>query len=92
LTKYINTPCFDVNLNTYPIIGTDGIGTDFGTSGIGQITGPNQNNWDIALIKRTSLTERAKLDFRAEFFNAFNHPQFCGPDTSVRFVSPVRYR
>jgi hypothetical protein len=88
LTKYINTPCFDVNLNTYPIIGADGIGTDFGTSGIGQITGPNQNNWDIALIKRTSLTERVKLDFRAEFFNAFNHPQFANPDLDAGLSAP----
>jgi len=88
LTKYINTPCFDVDLNTYPIIGADGIGTDFGTSGIGEITGPNQNNWDIALIKRTSFTERVNLDFRAEFFNAFNHPQFANPDLDAGLSAP----
>jgi hypothetical protein len=38
--------------------------------------GPGINNWDIALVKDTSLTERLKLQFRAEFFNAFNHAQF----------------
>jgi hypothetical protein len=88
LTKYINQPCFDLDLNTYPIIGADGIGTDFGTSGIGQVAGPNQNNWDIALIKRTSLSERIKLDFRAEFFNAFNHPQFANPDLDAGLSAP----
>jgi hypothetical protein len=88
LTKYMNPQCFDLNLNTYPIIGADGIGTDFGTSGIGEVTGPNQNNWDIALIKRTSLTERVNLDFRAEFFNAFNHPQFANPDLDAGLTAP----
>jgi hypothetical protein len=27
--------------------------------------------------------EGMKLEYRAEFFNAFNHPRFCGPDTTV---------
>ncbi len=88
LKNYINTPCFDLTLNSYPIIGADGIGTDFGTSGIGEVIGPNQNNWDIALIKSTSLTERVKLDFRAEFFNAFNHPQFANPDLDAGLSAP----
>jgi hypothetical protein len=88
LKNYINTPCFDLNLNTYPIIGADGIGTDFGNSGIGEVIGPNQNNWDLALIKRTSLSERVKLDFRAEFFNAFNHPQFANPDLDAGLSAP----
>ncbi len=41
--------------------------------------GPGQNNWDIALSKSTALTERANLQFRAEFFNVFNHAQFVTP-------------
>src|SRR5262249_27028932 len=88
LTNYVNTPCFDLALNSYPIIGADGIGTDFGTSGIGEITGPNQNNWDIALINVTSLIEPFKLDFPAEFFNAFNHPQFANPDLDAGLSAP----
>ena len=38
--------------------------------------GPGQNNWDMALLKDTRLTERMNLQFRAEFFNLFNHTQF----------------
>ena len=38
--------------------------------------GPGINNWDMALLKDTQLTERMKLQFRAEFFNVFNHTQF----------------
>ena len=38
--------------------------------------GPGLNNWDISLQKDTRLTEGSSLQFRAEFFNAFNHAQF----------------
>ena len=38
--------------------------------------GPGINNWDMALVKNTILTERFNLEFRAEFFNIFNHVQF----------------
>jgi Carboxypeptidase regulatory-like domain len=41
--------------------------------------GPGINNWDMALVKDTTLTERMKLEFRAEFFNLFNHAQFLTP-------------
>jgi hypothetical protein len=42
---------------------------------------------DLALRRRFNLTERVKLDVRAEYFNVFNHPMFgipgsqCNPDT-----------
>jgi hypothetical protein len=38
--------------------------------------GPGTNNSDMALAKDTKLTERTNLEFRAEFFNLFNHAQF----------------
>ena len=90
LDNYMNPACFDLTLNTYPVIGDDGIGTGFGTSWIGNVVGPNQNNWDLALSKRTALTasERVFLDFRAEFFNAFNHPQFANPDLNAGLSAP----
>ncbi len=52
----------------------------FGNLGRNAIRGPGINNWDLSLIKRTSITERLKIEFRAEFFNAFNHAQFLSPD------------
>jgi hypothetical protein len=36
-------------------------------------------NLDIALAKTTAITERFKLEFRAEFFNALNHTEFAQP-------------
>lgn len=45
--------------------------------------GPGINNFDIALLKNFKLTESESLEFRAEFFNAFNHAQFEGPNGNV---------
>jgi len=56
----------------------------YGTSTNGQLLGPGQQNWDIGIIKNTNLTERIRLQFRAEFFNAFNHTNFSGVDNNVQ--------
>ena len=45
--------------------------------------GPGLNNWDIAFHKNTTIYERMNLEFRAEFFNVFNHTQFENPDGSI---------
>src|SRR5271170_1734303 len=47
--------------------------------------GPGINNWDFALLKNTMITERFNLQFRAEFFNIFNHTQFLGPSGITGF-------
>lgn len=48
------------------------------------VRSPGVNNWDLLLEKRFSFTERVGLDFRAEFFNAFNRVQFAGPGTNLQ--------
>jgi hypothetical protein len=45
--------------------------------------GPGLNNWDMALLKDTAITESTKLEFRVELFNAFNHTQFGQPDGNI---------
>jgi hypothetical protein len=52
------------------------------------LRGPGINNWDLSLTKRTTLTESTSLEFRAEFFNAFNHVQFLRVDNGG-FTSPT---
>jgi hypothetical protein len=51
------------------------------------IRGPGINNWDAALFKNVPLTERLRLQFRWELYNAFNHTQFSAMDTTARFDS-----
>ena len=41
--------------------------------------GPGMDNYDMALLKSTPLSESTSLQFRLEAFNAFNHAQFFGP-------------
>jgi hypothetical protein len=41
------------------------------------------NNWDLSLFKNFRVTEKYKIQFRAESFNALNHVQFAGPTTGV---------
>ncbi|MGD0303571.1 MAG: carboxypeptidase regulatory-like domain-containing protein [Candidatus Acidiferrales bacterium] len=55
------------------------LGTE-GDSGRRFFHGPGVNNWDMALIKNTAITESINLQFRAEFFNLFNHAQFLTPN------------
>jgi hypothetical protein len=53
--------------------------TLFGNSGVGILLGPGQFNFDASLLKTTRITERTSVQFRAEFFNLMNHPQFNSP-------------
>ena len=70
-----------------PAIGSDTpAATGYGNTGQSIIDGPGQFNWDLALGKATKvggLREDAQLQFRVEFYNAFNHPQFNNPGTSL---------
>ncbi len=41
------------------------------------------NNWDLSLFKNFRVTEKFKIQFRAESFNSLNHVQFANPVTGV---------
>ncbi|HUS05747.1 MAG TPA: hypothetical protein VMZ52_05610, partial [Bryobacteraceae bacterium] len=43
---------------------------------------PGAQNFDFSVGKRTTIRESVALQFRAEFFNALNHPTFGGPNTT----------
>lgn len=55
----------------------------FGNSGRNILRSDSYNNWDIVALKNTPITERASLQFRAEFFNAFNHPNYGAPVNTI---------
>ena len=54
------------------------IGT-FGNSGKNILRGPRFFDTDLGLLKDFGIVERMKLQFRAEFFNAFNNVNFSQP-------------
>jgi hypothetical protein len=62
-------------LNCVPLSGSDALG-----SKPGQIVGPGFHRFDFSLFKAFQLTERFSLQFRSEFFNILNHPNFNAPN------------
>ncbi len=67
--RWFNTAAF-----AFPAPGT------FGNAGRNILRGPGYQNVNASLVKNTSLTERLNLQFRAEAFNLFNHPNLNLPD------------
>jgi hypothetical protein len=57
--------------------------TGFGSSGRNILTAPGFEDIDFAIAKNTLIRERASLQFRAEAFNLFNHPNFAQPANSI---------
>ncbi len=55
----------------------------FGTAGLNSLRGPGIANWDFGVFRQFTLTERFKLQFRAEAFNFSNTPHFGNPGTNV---------
>jgi hypothetical protein len=55
----------------------------YGNSGIGILRGPGLVDFDFNLNKTFAITERASAQLRAEFFNAFNHPNFNVPGITL---------
>lgn len=55
----------------------------FGTCAPYQFHGPGIQMWDLSLFKQFKFTERYQLQFRTEFFNAFNHPNFGNPSANI---------
>ena len=55
----------------------------FGNAGKNILEGPGEKTADLSARKYFNFTERINMEFRAEFFNAFNHPVFSQPDATV---------
>jgi hypothetical protein len=75
---------FERNFNTAafarPAKGT------FGNAGVRILRNPGVNNWDISVSKRIPLADEQRyFQLRGEFFNAWNHTQFSGYDSTARF-------
>jgi hypothetical protein len=55
----------------------------YGNVGRDTLVGPGTHTVDLSAVKITPLTERLKLQFRAEVFNVLNHANFATPNTVV---------
>ncbi len=55
----------------------------FGNARRNTVIGPGINDVDLAALKNFALTEKVKLQFRGEFFNLFNHPNFYPPGLTL---------
>ncbi len=79
LSEWFNTACFTAPPDW-------GFGTESRVDSTLRQKGVN--NFDFSIFKRTTFgpSERMNVEFRTEFFNIFNHPQFAAPNTTL--VSP----
>lgn len=72
ISNFINVAAFSI-----PAPGT------FGNAGRNLARGPSQWQLDTALVREIPITERFRLNFRAEAFNVFNHPQYGVPSGNL---------
>jgi hypothetical protein len=101
LSNYINKSCFTspavigdeeppgTCAQELPDGNCPAVATGFGNAGVGILRGPSELNFDFSFFKNFpihKIRDSANLQFRAEFFNIFNHPLFQDPDTS--FTDP----
>ncbi len=71
----------------------------FGNLGRNSLMGPGYRNFDFSIFKTTPITERVRVELRAEIFNIFNHPNFSSPllpgfsaDASFNGIEPATGR
>lgn len=54
----------------------------YGNSARNFMTGPGLATWDLSFFKNFRFTETVNLQFRGEFFNMFNRPNFANPNST----------
>jgi len=70
--------------NCVPLSGSAALG-----SKPGQVPGPGFHRLDFSLFKNFQLNERFSLQFRSEFFNIANHPNFNAPNFGGNGVNSI---
>ena len=80
VTEWFDTNCFSTSALAQDLAN----GTPrFGKSGRDIVIGPGLQEWDASLIKRANITERLGTEFRAQFFNLFNHTNLGTPNATI---------
>ena len=92
--NYVNLSCFSVPMATpsiaaqcTPFKAVPGSCANLmGNAGRNSLIGPGLATWDFSLFKNNyikRISENFNVQFRAEFFNIFNHTQFLNPDGNI---------
>lgn len=86
-TQQTHSQWFNINGFTFPgcpssVACSPGVHLQ-GNAGRGSLVMPGINNWDLSLMKHTHINERLDTEFRAEFYNAWNHTQFGAPNNGL---------
>jgi hypothetical protein len=78
-------PKSSYNINAFAVEPTyDGTpGATIGTVGRNALRGPAYFQLDLSAMKNFAITERVTMQFRADIFNIFNHPNFTNPDGGI---------
>jgi hypothetical protein len=79
---------FNANtLSCAPVVVGNGYG--WGNSGVGIVFGPGESDVDVSAGRTFKMpgSEASKLQFRAEFYNVLNHPNFSAPGTNAATTS-----
>jgi len=79
---------FNPNAFLYEPNGTGTNGGFYGNVGRDAYEGPGLATWDFSLIKQTPVTERLKLQFRAEIFNLLDRANFNTPNLITAILTP----
>jgi len=84
-------PNSSYNINAFQIEpGYDGTpGATIGTVGRNALRAPAYFQFDISGMKNFAITERVTMQFRADIFNLFNHPNFTNPDGGICTAVPA---
>lgn len=82
IERWFDATCFPLPATVAdPVRG--GVYIPFGNSGANPLTGPGTVNFDFSAFKSFLVTEGKRVEFRSEWFNAFNHAQFLNPSSAV---------
>lgn len=93
--RYLNLAAFKVPCDLDPL--GDGTSSScignlhYGSLPRNAFTGPNFKNFNLAITKTTAITERVKIQFRADFYNLTNHANFGNP-LMPAFIAPAGFQ
>ncbi len=93
--NFVDLSSFAIPCNV-DVVAAGGVASDcvpgtrhFGNEGRDSLRGPSFKELNFAIYKTTQLTERLNMQFRADFFNLPNHPNFANPFLPAFIADPA---